>query len=166
LCERWILAIVSYMEESGKPPHLSRPSFRRRASEPSPSISGGTYPVGETVSAKHLGYLYAHCRLTIPEIIARYPNRLNLSLVFYGLHLYAENKAAFDAELNQEAKFNLGDSLKDASLSLPRLGLSALVDVEEMFQAKCKADRARAMKEAELKRLQCSPPQPKTKPLD
>ena len=153
------------MEETGKPSSTTRPSYRRRASAPSPSVPGGTYPVGETVSAKHLGYLYAHCRMSIPEIIARYPNRLNLSLVFYGLHLYAENKAAFDAELKQEARFNLGDSLKDASLSLPRLGLSALVDVEEMFQAKCKADRAKAMKEAELKRLQCPPPQPKTKPM-
>ncbi|MDG3008475.1 hypothetical protein [Paludisphaera mucosa] len=148
------------MEEPGKPPFKSRPSFRRRASEPSPSVPGGTYPVGETVSAKHLGYLFAHCRMPIHDIIARYPNRLNLSQVFYGLHLYAENKEAFDAELKQEAKFNLGDSLSDSSMRLPRVGLSSLVHVEEMFQSKCEADRRKANRDAEAKRLLIKPRPP------
>lgn len=157
LCEIRILAIVADMEETGRPPFRGRPSYRRRTSAPSPNLPGGTYPVGEKVSAKHLGYLYAHCRLTIPEIIARYPRHLNLSQVFYGLHLYAENKEAFDAELKQEAKFNLGDSLSGSSMRLPRVGLSSLVDVEEQFQAKCEADRRKASRDAEARRLIVEP---------
>jgi hypothetical protein len=118
-----------------------------------PQIPLAPTPAGAPITAKHLGFLHAHCGLSVLEIVSRYPNRLTRASAYFGLGFYFANQAAFDAELKNELKFNRNDSLKDASMKLPSVGLASLMRVEEAFQSFCEAEQRKAAREFEATRL-------------
>lgn len=140
------------MEEPGKRSFRGR-NYRRRAVEIKPEIPLAPAPAGAPITAKHLGFLHAHCGLSVLEIIGRYPKRLTRASVHFGLSMYFSKQEEFDAELKNELKFNRNDSLKDASMKLPSVGLASLARVDEAFQSFCEAERRKAAREFEATRL-------------
>ena len=105
------------------------------------------FHVGEEITPKHLGFLHVHCGIPVADIVNRYPSRLNLHLAYLGLSHYFKDREKLDAELKAESKFNVGASLKESSVGLPRVGLASLVASEEAFEAVAEADRKRIEKE-------------------
>lgn len=99
------------------------------------------------ITPKLLGFLHVHRGLSVAEIVGRFPNRLNLHLAHLGLAHYFKDREKLDAELKAEAKFNVGASLKETSVGLPRVGLASLVGAEEAYEAVSEADRKRIEKE-------------------
>lgn len=125
-----------------------------------PEIPLAPSPVGAPITAKHLGYLHAHCGLSVLEIMGRYPNRLTRASAYFGLGMYFSKQEEFDAELRSEAKFNRSDSLKDASMKLPSVGLASLTRVEETFKSFREAEDRKAAREFEATRLVNKPKAP------
>ena len=118
------------------------------------------FHVGEVITPKHLGFLHAHCGITVADIVNRYPNRLNLHLAHLGLAHYFKDREKLDAELKDEARFNVGASLRESAVGLPRVGLALLVASEEAFEAVAEADRKRIEKENWKPTLRIGEPPP------
>ena len=87
------------------------------------------FPEASRISIKTLGYLYAYCRLPPEEIAAKYPKSLTLADVFAGLSHYLTDRERIDSEIKRELAFNSASGLNSSAASLPRVGLSSLVDV-------------------------------------
>src|SRR4051812_10975026 len=105
-------------------------NYRRQRSQ---ELKAG-FPVPEfseasRINIKTLGYLYAYCRLRPEEIAAKYPKALTLADVFAGLSHYLTDRERIDSEIKRELAFNTASGLNSSAASLPRVGLSSLVDV-------------------------------------
>src|SRR4051812_14932032 len=85
------------------------------------------FPTDTKLSVKNIAYLSVYCRMPAHLVAARVPGA-SLSDVHLGLAHYYRNRDAIDAEIKREMEFNRRDALGDASLSLPRMGLSSLVE--------------------------------------
>ena len=104
-------------------------SYRRqRSQELRAGFPVPEFPEASKISIKTLGYLYAFCRLRPEDIAAKYPKALTLADVFAGLSHYLRDRERIDAEIKRELAFNSATGLLTAG-SLPRVGLSSLVDV-------------------------------------
>ena len=87
------------------------------------------FPEASRISIKTLGYLYAYCRLPPEDIAAKFPKTLTLADVFAGLSHYLTDRERIDSEIKRELAFNTASGLNSSAASLPRVGLSSLVDV-------------------------------------
>lgn len=135
------------MDSSEKRPYRGRGNDRRRAVEPKAEFPEIPYPPETKITPKHLGFLHAHCGLTVLDIVNRYPIRLTPAVVHLGLYHYFINRETLDAELKAETKFNRAASLNETAMKLPRVGLASLAGAEEAFQSMSEADRKRIEKE-------------------
>jgi hypothetical protein len=103
-------------------------SYRRqRSQELRAGFPVPEFPEASRISIKTLGYLYAFCGLRPEDIAAKYPKALTLADVFAGLSHYLRDRERIDAEIKRELVFNSASGLTAGSL--PRVGLSSLVDV-------------------------------------
>jgi hypothetical protein len=86
------------------------------------------YPEDARFSVKNIAYLHVYCRKEPRDIVARYPRLLSLAQVHLALAHYYMDKERIDAELDEGRRFNTGDALKTASMTLPSVGLASLVE--------------------------------------
>jgi hypothetical protein len=95
--------------------------------------NGKAYPKGSPHSVKHIAFLYAYCRKSPFDIVARYPKTISHSQVHIALAHYYLHQEAVDAEIEQDIKLNRPDVL--AGDALPRLRLDALVQVGQEIES-------------------------------
>src|SRR4051812_37129884 len=100
--------------------------FRRKWPETKVDFPVVPYPDGSRITVKAIAYLHSYCRQTPAEIVARYPRAMTLAHVHLALFHYFTNKEAIDSELAKEIRFNARDTLGDASMTLPSVGLASL----------------------------------------
>jgi hypothetical protein len=106
-------------------------NYRRQRSQEmrEPAFSVPAFPEASRISIKQIAFLHAYCREEPREIAARYPKCLTLADVHAALSHYFRDPEAIDAELKREMKFNTRDGLEGSAVGLPKVGLSALLDV-------------------------------------
>jgi hypothetical protein len=105
-------------------------SYRRqRSQELKAGLPLPEFPETSKIGIKQIVFLHAYCREQPHEIAARYPKCLTLADVHLALAHYFRDREPIDSEIKREIAFNRRDGLESSTVSLPRVGLSSLVDV-------------------------------------
>jgi hypothetical protein len=115
-----------------KPERFRGESYRRQRSrelQASPFPVPPPYPEASKIGIKQVAYLTIFCNESPGEIAARYPRTLTIANVHLALYHYFTNPEPINAEIRRDMALNRADSLSSSSASLPRVGLSSLVDV-------------------------------------
>jgi hypothetical protein len=102
---------------------------RQRSMELKAGLPLPDFPETSKISIKQIAFLHAYCREEPREIAARYPKCLSLADVHLALAHYFRDPDPVDSEIKREIAFNLRDGLSTTTATLPRVGLSSLVDV-------------------------------------